>query len=98
MADPGPKPRESFLLDHGDFHRRKEQVELGFLSALCRTKPPSAYWADAKSSSARKDTSNQRRPMAVWMTDTEHGEGALLPRVIVNRLCQRHSRQAIVYT
>jgi hypothetical protein len=98
MADSGPNPRESWLLDRGDFHRRKEPVQLGFLSILCRNRPPSAYWEDAKAHGGRKDTSYQRRAMADWMTDTEHGAGTLLARVIVNRIWQGHFGEGLVRT
>src|SRR5262249_48453516 len=36
FADFGAKPRETFLLARGDFHKKSEPVELGFLTALTR--------------------------------------------------------------
>ncbi|MGV3719410.1 MAG: DUF1549 domain-containing protein, partial [Actinomycetota bacterium] len=78
VSDFGAKPRESWLLERGDFRRPKEPVELGFLSVLCRDRTPAEYLAAARSAGARKDTTYQRRAVADWMTDTEHGAGALL--------------------
>jgi hypothetical protein len=98
MADAGAEPRESWLLDRGDFHRRLEPVKLGFLTALTRNRPASAYWADARAHGVRNDTTYQRRAMAEWMTDTEQGAGALLARVMVNRLWQGHFGEGIVRT
>jgi hypothetical protein len=98
IADFGAKPRESWLLDRGDFRHRKEPVELGFLSVLCRDKSPTDYWSAARAGGARSDTTYQRRAVADWMTDTEHGAGALLARVMVNRLWQGHFGEGLVRT
>lgn len=43
-------------------------------------------------------TSGRRRAVAYWLTDVEHGAGALLARVAVNRLWQHHFGQGIVST
>jgi hypothetical protein len=98
MTDPGPKPRESWLLDRGDFHRLKERVELGFLTAFTKNKPVSAYWSEAKASGGREDTTYQRRALAEWLTDTKDGAGALLARVIVNRIWRGHFGEGLVRT
>ena len=98
MADFDAKPRENWLLDRGDFRRRKEPITLGFLSVLTRDKPPAAYWEEAKASGVRNDTTYQRRALADWMTDTEQGAGALLARVMVNRLWQGHFGEGLVRT
>ncbi|HTE19521.1 MAG TPA: DUF1549 and DUF1553 domain-containing protein, partial [Armatimonadota bacterium] len=98
MADFGARPRETWLLDRGDLHLKKERVELGFLTSLTNGRPPSAYWAAAKSAGARDDTTYQRRALADWMTDTEHGAGSLLARVAVNRLWQHHFGEGLVRT
>ncbi len=98
FADFGPKPRETFLLARGDFHAKGEPVELGFLTALTRGKTPEDYWAAARAESRRSDSTQQRRAMAEWMTDVEHGAGTLVARVIVNRLWQHHFGQGLVRT
>jgi len=98
IKDFGAKPRESWLLERGDFRRPKEVVELGFLTALVRGREPSAYLTAARSTGARTDTTYQRRAVADWMVDTDHGAGALLARVIVNRLWQGHFGEGLVRT
>src|SRR5439155_9997006 len=46
----------------------------------------------------RSDSTQQRRALAEWMTDIEHGAGALVARVIVNRAWQHHFGQGLVRT
>jgi hypothetical protein len=43
-------------------------------------------------------TTYQRMALARWLTDVEHGAGALLARVIVNRLWQHHFGEGLVRT
>ena len=98
FADFGAKPRETFLLARGDFRAKGEPVELGFLTALTRGKTPADYWTAARAGSRRPDSTQQRRAMAEWMTDIDHGAGALVARVIVNRVWQHHFGQGLVRT
>jgi hypothetical protein len=98
FADFGAKPRETFLLARGDFRAKSEPVELGFLTALTRGKAPAEYWAAARAESHRSDSTQQRRALAEWMTDIDQGAGALVARVIVNRLWQHHFGQGLVRT
>ena len=98
FADFGAKPRETFLLARGDFRAKSEPVELGFLNALTRGKTPADYWTAARAGSRRPDSTQQRRAMAEWMTDIDHGAGALVARVIVNRVWQHHFGQGLVRT
>jgi hypothetical protein len=98
FADAGPLPRETFLLARGDFHAKSEPVQLGFLTALTREATPQDYWMRARLDSKRDDSTQQRRAMAEWMTDLDHGAGALVARVIVNRVWQHHFGQGLVRT
>ena len=98
FADFSAKPRETFLLARGDFRAKSEPVELGFLTALVRGKTAADYWAAARAESRRSDSTQQRRALAEWMTDTDHGAGALVARVIVNRVWQHHFGQGLVRT
>src|SRR5437867_1479742 len=98
FADFGARPRETFLLARGDFRAKSEPVELGFLTALTRGKTPEDYWSVARAESRRSDSTQQRRALAEWMTDLEHGAGALVARVIVNRVWQHHFGQGLVRT
>jgi hypothetical protein len=98
FADFGDKPRETFLLARGDFRAKSEPVELGFLTALTRGKTSADYWTAARAESRRPDSTQQRRALAEWMTDIEHGAGTLVARVIVNRVWQHHFGQGLVRT
>ena len=97
-ADTGPVPRETFLLPRGDFHIRSEPVSLGFLTVLTRNATPEEFWARARQQARRNDTTQQRRAVAEWMTDLEHGAGPLVARVMVNRVWQHHFGQGLVRT
>src|SRR5262249_42255392 len=98
FADFGPKPRETFLLARGDFHAKSEPVELGFLTALTRGKTPDEYWSAARATGRGSDSTQQRCALAEWMTDLDHGAGALVARVIVNRVWQHHFGEGLVRT
>jgi hypothetical protein len=98
MKDFGATPRPTFLLERGDLYLKKEPLELGFLTALQRDKSAADYVQSAKAAGGRQDTTYQRAAMAEWITDTKHGAGALLARVIVNRLWQHHFGEGLVRT
>ena len=98
FADFSAKPRETFLLARGDFRSKAEPVELGFLTALTRGKTPADYWATARAEVHRPDSTQQRRALAEWMTDVQHGAGALVARVMVNRVWQHHFGEGLVRT
>lgn len=98
FADFGNEPRETFLFARGDFHAKSEPVQLGFLTALIRGKTPADYWSAARAASHRPESTQQRRALAEWMTDIEHGAGTLVARVIVNRVWQHHFGQGLVRT
>lgn len=96
--DLGPDPGPTWLFQRGNYYDRDQPVSLGFVSMLTSGKSPSDYLLTARELSPSKQTTNQRRAMAQWMTDTEHGAGALLARVIVNRIWQHHFGHGIVRT
>jgi hypothetical protein len=73
-------------------------VQLGFLSVMTSGRPPEDYWAAARRGSDFHNTTLQRRALAEWMTDSEQGGGALLARVIVNRIWQHHFGEGLVRT
>ncbi|HAB19312.1 MAG TPA: DUF1549 and DUF1553 domain-containing protein [Verrucomicrobiota bacterium] len=98
FADFDAQPRDTFLLARGDFRAKGESVELGFLTVLTTGKTPADYWAAARTESRRSDSSQQRRALAEWITDLDHGAGALVARVIVNRVWQHHFGQGLVRT
>jgi hypothetical protein len=47
---------------------------------------------------AESKSSYRRKSLANWITDTQHGAGSLLARVIVNRLWQHHFGKGLVAT
>jgi mono/diheme cytochrome c family protein len=96
--DLGPDPGPTWLFQRGNYYDRDQPVSLGFVSMLTSGKSPSDYLLTARELSPSKQTTNQRRAMAEWMTDTEQGAGALLARVIVNRIWQHHFGHGIVRT
>ncbi len=98
FADFAPEPRESWFFERGDFMARKEKMELGFLTVLQNGKTADDYWKAAQQSKLRDDSTQQRRALADWMTDLDHGAGTLLARVMVNRVWQHHFGEGLVRT
>lgn len=98
FADFGATPRETHLLSRGDFHVKKEPVALGFLTVLSRGKTPTEYWDAARRTTRRDNSTYQRRALAEWLTDTNHGAGTLAARVFVNRVWQHHFGEGLVRT
>ena len=96
--DLSPEPGPTWLFQRGNYYDRDQPVSLGFVSVLTNGKSPTDYLLTARELSPSKHTTNQRRAMAEWMTDVEHGAGVLLARVIVNRIWQHHFGHGIVRT
>lgn len=96
--DLGPTPSPNWLFQRGNYYDRDQPVSLGFVSILTRGKSPDDYWTEARNQSPAKQSTGQRRALADWMTDVDHGAGVLLARVIVNRVWQHHFGQGIVRT
>jgi hypothetical protein len=91
-------PQPSWLFRRGDYYDRNIPVQLGFIGVLTQGPAADDYWQQAREAGNRTDTTYQRRAIAEWITDVEHGGGGLLARVIVNRLWQHHFGQGIVRT
>ncbi len=98
FADFGAEPEETWFFERGDFLARNERMDLGFLSVLTADRSADDYWQSAKQDRSRDDSTLQRSALAAWMTDTEHGAGALLARVMVNRIWQHHFGEGLVGT
>jgi hypothetical protein len=96
--DAGPDPRPTWLFHRGNYHDRDQPVQLGFVVVLTNGKTPEAYWKAAREQGPAKQSTNQRRAVAEWITDANQGAGALVARVIVNRLWQHHFGQGLVRT
>ena len=89
------------LLAGGSWERPVKPVEPGFLHILMRDGRSPKDWQprpEAANGLEAQFESSKLGMLANWLTDVEHGAGALLARVIVNRLWQYHFGRGIVST
>ena len=89
------------LLAGGSWASPVKPVEPGFLRVLMREGSSPKDWqprAEAANSLEAQSESSNLGMLANWLTDVEDGAGALLARVIVNRLWQHHFGRGIVST
>ena len=86
---------QTHLLRRGDPNQKQSVAAQSFLQVLMRgaderrwqwSPPPGAQY------------SGRRRALANWLTDAEHGAGALMARVAVNRIWQHHFGRGLVAT
>jgi len=85
---------ETHFLSRGDPDQKGEVAQPGFLQVL--SSAGEERWQQAAPDGAR--TPHHRASLARWITDDEGGAGALLARVIVNRLWQHHFGRGLVAT
>ncbi|MEZ6062436.1 MAG: PSD1 and planctomycete cytochrome C domain-containing protein [Planctomycetaceae bacterium] len=90
--------RTSWLFRRSDFYDRELQVRLGFPAILTEGRDSEQYWSAARAAMPNANSTLQRRALADWITDVDHGGGALLARVIVNRIWQHHFGHGLVRT
>lgn len=88
---------ETFHLLRGDIHQKQDVASPGFLQVLMPADAEAAAWR-VHPTSEDANTSFRRATLANWMTDTQSGAGALVARVIVNRLWQHHFGRGLVAT
>lgn len=86
---------QTHFLRRGDPDQKEAIATPGFLQVLMRG-DDDAHWREAPPEGWR--TSYRRRALANWLTDVDHGAGALLARVAVNRLWQHHFGRGLVAT
>jgi hypothetical protein len=98
ITESSHEPQPTWLLTRGDFYAKQEQVPLGFLSVLTRARSPEDYLSTAKQHAPDVPSSLQRRALAEWMTDVDQGAGALLARVMVNRVWLHHFGEGLSRT
>ena len=98
FKDLGAVPKTNWLFRRGDFRDREIPVKLGFLSVLTNARTPDDYWQTAKVERPLPDSTYQRKALAEWIVDVDQGAGALLARVIVNRVWQHHFGAGLVAT
>ncbi len=88
--------KETYFLKRGDPNQKQGAASQGFMQVLMRGGKDETAWQIPVPKNAR--TSFRRRALANWMTDTQHGAGHLLARVMANRLWQHHLGHGIVST
>jgi hypothetical protein len=79
----------NFLI-RGEPEKKREVVNPGFAQVLTSASANEKKWLVEKT--------DPRVSLANWLTDTEHGAGNLVARVIVNRLWQHHMGKGLVAT
>ena len=87
---------QTYILRRGDPNQKVEPAAPSFLRVLMRDGDGPSRWQQQPPPGAR--TSYRRRALAEWLTDVDHGAGALAARVAVNRLWQHHLGRGIVAT
>lgn len=86
----------TYFMRRGDTNLKDGEVTPTYLQVLMTTSTPAERWPAKPPMGAR--TSYRRTAFANWMTDVDEGAGALLARVIVNRLWQQHFGRGLVAT
>ena len=90
----GGSPRKNPLLNRGDVEEKEGDVGAGVLTVLSPASSDVTNWIHET-----ENKGGDGRPgLARWLTDVEKGAGALLARVIVNRLWQHHFGTGLVKT
>ena len=91
LFDVGPPP-PTFLLKRGQYQTPGPEVAPGFLRVLCETEEA----ALAATPSTGSGSSGRRTALANWLTDSETPAGALVARVMVNRVWQHLLGEGLV--
>ncbi|MBL9147013.1 MAG: PSD1 domain-containing protein [Verrucomicrobiaceae bacterium] len=91
----GPFFDQTFFLKRGNPDLKDGEAKQGFLQIFARPGDEKRWqWSPPEGAKY----SGRRRTLSNWITDVDHGAGALLARVIVNRLWQHHFGTGIVST
>lgn len=93
--------RTTWLFRRSDFYDREIEVDIGFPAMLSSGAGADDFWQQAKRAYGKMGVAKstlQRRALADWITDTEQGAGALLARVLVNRVWDHHFGKGLVGT
>ena len=86
-----------FHLRRGNPDNKQDEAAPGFLRVLMRSNNNDQHWLKSRDEK-QFHLPQDRLSMAEWLTDTEYGSGALLARVIVNRLWHHHFGRGLVPT
>lgn len=91
----GPFFDQTYFLKRGNTDLKDGEATQGFLQIFARPGDEKRWqWSPPEGAKY----SGRRRTLSNWITDVDHGAGALLARVIVNRLWQHHFGTGIVST
>ncbi|MCP5556437.1 MAG: PSD1 domain-containing protein [Verrucomicrobiaceae bacterium] len=91
----GPFFDKTYTLKRGNTDMKDGEATQGFLQVLSRSGDAKRWqWQPPKGAIY----SGRRRSLSNWITDVDEGAGALLARVIVNRLWQHHFGTGLVPT
>ncbi len=88
--------QDVFLLRRGEVDNKQGKAEPSFLQVLATAADHEAQWLPKPA--AGQQPIDPRVGLANWMTDIDRGAGALLARVMANRLWQHHFGEGIVGT
>jgi Protein of unknown function (DUF1549)/Protein of unknown function (DUF1553)/Planctomycete cytochrome C len=95
----GANTYKVYFLRRGNADNKLGLATPGFLQVLMRAGEQEWFTSVEAAPAAKRPSSKPARiALADWMTDTRHGAGHLLARVIVNRLWQHHFGRGIVTT
>ncbi len=87
----------TYLIRRGDVSQKVAPAKPGFLRALMRATGASSPWRESPPDGWDRSTLD-RASLANWIVDHRRGAGALLARVISNRLWHHHFGRGIVAT
>ncbi len=91
-------PVEVRLLKRGDVGSPADVTPPGFFSVLTRNRSFADYHSTALARNHGVQTTGNRSAFALWLTDIDHGAGALTARVIVNRIWYHYFGTGLVAT
>ena len=88
--------KRTYVLSRGNVNSKLEAASQSFLKILMSHGDNESHWIEQPPVESK--SSYRRKSLANWMTDTQHGAGSLLARVIVNRVWQHHFGTGLVTT
>jgi len=88
--------KETHVLARGDVTKKQGVATQGFLQVLISAPEQEKRWISDAPAGSR--TPMRRTALAKWLTDVDAGAGALVARVIVNRLWAHHFGRGLVAT
>lgn len=95
LEDSGREPTKAWLLNRGNPEDKVSEIAFAFPAVL-----PQGGGAPQWVEDVPKELpgTHRRAALAHWLTDVEHGAGALVARVLVNRVWQWHFGRGLVAT